>query len=308
MYYFIINPNAGSGRGWRIWRRIASYLDRHSIEYQAILTNRTGDGRRAAGELTLQAETPGCILVVGGDGTLNEVLDGLSCHLPVKLGYIPAGKGSDLARSLRISAGPIRCLRRQLAAERGIAVDYGALSFGREEVRHRRFLVSAGIGYDAAVCQAARTSPMRDRLCRMRLYRLAGLFLALGQIWNCRPSRGYIILDGTKKVEFNNILFISCHIQPTEGGGFLFAPRANGGDGLLEICVTSHPNRMKLIPVILSALTGSRRSHRCSRHFECREISIHTDHPLPVHADGESCGIQTEVHADCISGKVRMLI
>ena len=88
----------------------------------------------------------------------------------------------------------------------------------------------------------------------------------------------------------------------------MFAPRANGRDGLLEICVMSHPNRMKLVPVILSALAGSRRTHRCSRHFECREISIHTDNPMPVHADGENCGIQTEVLADCISGMVRMLV
>ena len=56
--------------------------------------------------------------------------------------------------------------------------------------------------------------------------------------------KGYIILDGVKKVEFNHIAFISCHIQPFEGGGFKLAPRANCSDGKLSVCVVSHAAKM----------------------------------------------------------------
>ena len=102
------------------------------------------------------------------------------------------------------------------------------LSYGKGEPFHRRFLVSAGIGFDAAVCQAARDSRLRSRLGHMGFRRFSYLLLGISQFFKCRSSRGYIVLDGVKRVEFNNILFISCHIQPSEGGGFVFAPKADG--------------------------------------------------------------------------------
>ena len=86
MYHFIINPNAGSGRGWKVWRAIAGYMDRHNIEYEAVLTNGIGEARDAARELTKEAGKPCFLIVVGGDGTMNEVLDGASFHGPLNLG------------------------------------------------------------------------------------------------------------------------------------------------------------------------------------------------------------------------------
>ena len=91
------------------------------------------------------------------------------------------------------------------------------------------------------------------------------------------------------------------------GRRFLFAPRADGSDGKLNICVMSHSTRIKLIPVLLSALIGRRRP-KGVRTYECREVSIHTEAALPVHADGESCGFQTDIQASCIARKVRMMI
>lgn len=120
-------------------------------------------------------------------------------------------------------------------------------------------------------------------------------------------SRGYIVLDGVKRVEFNNILFISCHIQPSEGGGFVFAPKADGKDGLMNICVVSHSNRMKLIPLLLGAMTGRKKRYKGTRTYECREVKIHTDAPLPVHVDGEVCGNVNDIQAECIPRKVRMM-
>lgn len=128
------------------------------------------------------------------------------------------------------------------------------------------------------------------RLGHMGFRRLSYLLLGIGQFFKCRSSRGYIVLDGVKRVEFNNILFISCHIQPSEGGGFVFAPKADGKDGLMNICVVSHSNRMKLIPLLLGAMTGRKKRYKGTRTYECREVKIHTDAPLPVHVDGEVCG------------------
>lgn len=111
MYYFIVNPSAGSGRGRRVWKAIACYMDLHNIEYEAVLTGSVGDARIAARELTEKKRQPGLLIVVGGSGTVNEVLDGAVLHGIFDLGYIPAGTGNDLSRCLHIPKRTIRCLK-----------------------------------------------------------------------------------------------------------------------------------------------------------------------------------------------------
>jgi YegS/Rv2252/BmrU family lipid kinase len=310
MYNFIVNPNAGSGRGWKIWKEVSRYLDRNSIEYEASITSTTGDARAIARELTEGTHEPRYILVIGGDGTMNEVLDGVSFHSPLNLGYIPAGTGNDLARSLHLPRNIIKCLKKQLSPRHLIMVDYGVLSYGQQEVSHRRFMVSAGIGYDAAVCHAALTSRMRQCMGKAGLRKLSYIALGIRQFFRCKSSKGYIVLDGVKKVEFNHILFISCHIRPTEGGGFLFAPGADASDGKMEICVVSHSSRAKLIPFLLSSAKGyhGKKYRKRARSYECSEVKIHTEAPLPVHVDGEFCGYQTDIQAGCIARKVRMMV
>lgn len=308
MYNFIVNPHAGSGRGMKLWKAIARYMDNHNTEYEAFLTEGAGNARAIAVRLTNGVREPRHIIVVGGDGTMNEVLDGVSFHAPLSLGYIPAGSGNDLARSLHMPKSVLKCLKKQLSPRHFTMIDYGVLSYGDQEMSHRRFLVSAGIGYDAAVCQEALTSRSRQVLSGMGLGRLSYIIPGMRQLFKSKSSKGYIILDGVKKVEFNNILFISCHIQPSEGGGFMFAPKADGCDGKMNICVVSHAARTRLIPVLLSAFAKPRGRQKGIRSFECREIAIHTEAGLPVHADGECCGIQTDIQAGCIARKVRLMI
>lgn len=308
MYNFIVNPNAGSGRGLKAWKAIARYLERHNIEYDVFFTRSSGDARTRARELTEGAREPSCIVVVGGDGTVNETVDGISFHSSVSVGYIPAGTGNDLSRSLRMPAGAVRCLKAQMGS-RVTMLDYGVVSFGAQEVFHRRFLVSAGIGFDAAVCRAIAdsNSGLRRILSCLRLGKLSYVFVGMRQFFQCRPSKGYIILDGVRKVEFNHILFVSCHIHPSEGGGFFFAPKADGRDGQMNVCVFSHRMRFRLIPVLISAALGRHRKGKGLRNYTCREAKIHTEVPLPVHVDGEFCGAQTDIQAECIRQKIRMM-
>ena len=173
MYHFIINPNAGSGRGWKVWRAIAGYMDRHNIEYEAVLTNGIGEARDAARELTKEAGKPCFLIVVGGDGTMNEVLDGASFHGPLNLGYIPAGTGMICGEVCTCrQAGEVP--EKAASAKTFSMIDYGVLSYGKGEPFHRRFLVSAGIGFDAAVCQA----PLTPASQPFRTYGFSQAFLS----------------------------------------------------------------------------------------------------------------------------------
>lgn len=114
------------------------------------------------------------------------------------------------------------------------------------------------------------------------------------------------MLDGTRRVEFNYIYFISAQIQPCEGGGFWFAPKADSSDGNLEVCIVSHASKRQVLGTLLRALF--RRSHnRGLRCFSCREVQIYTERPMAVHVDGEGCQYQSNLEVRCIERKLKIV-
>lgn len=114
-YEIIINPEAGSGKGLYIWRTVSKALNDQQITYKAHLSNAAGQPRILATKISQAiVSTTTCIIVIGGDGTLHEVIDGLmhtkrQVQLPVA--YIPAGTGNDFARGYGISTKPLQALQ-----------------------------------------------------------------------------------------------------------------------------------------------------------------------------------------------------
>ena len=308
MYYFIVNPNSRCGRGEKIWRKLERRMENYGIEYEVKRTRAPGDAARFALELTEDASEPRVIVAVGGDGTINEVLNGISLDGKAVLGYIPTGSGNDLARSLKLSKNPMRCLGRVLNPAYVRCLDYGILSYENEEPVHRRFAVSSGIGLDAAVAHGLLASSGRKHILNRLLGRFRYLLIGIKHLILAKPVKGYVLLDGVKKVEFNHIYFVSAHIHPSEGGGFRFAPGAVCDDGRLEVCVVHNSSKRKLVSVLIDAYFGRTGHHRGVRFYSCKEVSIHLDRPMPVHTDGESCLSQTDIHLRCVEKKLRMIM
>ncbi|MCI8659014.1 MAG: diacylglycerol kinase family lipid kinase [Lachnospiraceae bacterium] len=315
MYHFIVNPSANRGHGEKVWRKLECRLKRLEIEYEGLITQAPGDAMMFANRLTEGNREPCIIVAVGGDGTVNEILNGLSFEGQVVFGYIPAGSGNDFARSLKLPRNPGRCLKRILHSHRHIWLDYGVLSYENGSPVHRRFAVSSGMGLDAAVCHSLRerrgrrqTKAGRRWACPRASGKLLYILPGLWQYIKAAPVKGYLLLDGTKKVEFNHIYFISAHIHPFEGGGFRFAPKADGTDGLLEICVVHNSSKQGLLPVLTDALLGKAVHHRGVRFYGCQEVRIHVERSMPVHADGEDCYCQTDIHLRCIEKRLQVIV
>ncbi len=304
MYHFIINPNAGGGKCLRTWRRVEEQLKKKGVEYEEYMTKRRGDARLHARKFAGNEEGSACVVVMGGDGTVNEVADGLAIRENITLGYIPTGSGNDLARSLGLSGDPVKGLDTVLQARDIRSIDCGTVSCRSGPV-HRRFMVSAGIGMDAAVCH--------DILAVRKQHGKKGgrwRYLAAGirRLILAKPVKGYVILDGVKKIESDHIYFVSVHIHPYEGGGFLFAPGADPCDGMLTVRIVSQRSKRQLIPILLGALFGRESKGRGAGLYSCREVRIHTERPMPVHCDGESCMDQQDIQARCVPGRVRMIL
>lgn len=308
MYYFIINPHAKSGNGYKVWKKIEKMLAIESIEYRAYMTEHPGHAAEYSEQLTRGCKEPRIIVIIGGDGTVNEVLDGLCFCGTVTLGYIPAGSGNDLARSLKLPKSPKKCLKKILRPKYYKLIDYGVITYGDDIVRHRRFIVSAGIGLDAAVCHNLLYSKLRSVFNHMNAAKLGYMGIGLKQLILAKPTKGYILLDGTKKVEFNYIYFIAAQIHSSEGGGFRIAPKADYSDGKIEVCIASHPSKLHMATVLFRALISRSAKNKGIRTYQCKEVLIHTDKPMAVHADGESCLYQNDLDIQCIEKKVRMIV
>ncbi len=308
MYHFIVNPKACRGSSDLIWKRLERRLKLNNIDYQVYLTQKTGDARQFAHDLTSCGEGARTIVAVGGDGTMNEVLDGVSFAGNVTLGYIPIGLGSNLARSLGMPRNSHKCLKQILTSERLKYLDYGILSYGDHEQIHRRFAVSCGIGLDAAVCRSLLETKYNRKPCFIRPGRFAYILVGLRQLLLEKPVKGFVVLDGVKRVEFNHIFMVAVHIHPYGSRKMKLMSKADPDEGCLEVCVVHNTRKPQLMLTLIEAICGRIRKRRGVRLYHCREAQIHIDKPLPVHVDGEDCQYQTDIHLGCVEKKIRMII
>lgn len=312
MFYFIINPRSRAGYGQKVWNRIEARLIEEQVEYQAYLTEYAGHAIKITEEITDTVMTsdrsPRTIIVLGGDGTLNEVLNGLAFQRSITLGYIPTGSGNDFARSMKIHNNPEKAFERILHPKYYRVLDYGVVSAGKEEITHRRFAVSAGIGYDAAVCHNVSHAAIKKPLNRLKLGKQIYLMIGLKQILCTRPSDGTLVLDGVKKIPLKQMWFCSFHIHRYEGGGFIFAPKAKPDDGKLCICVVQNMPKYKFVAVLAASLIGKHAHFRGVNFYECKEADLSVENPMAMHTDGESFYMQKDLSIQCINKKLRLIV
>lgn len=306
MYFFIVNPGSCCGRGAKVWEKLKDALEKRAVGYEHYLTGQPGDARSIARMLSKNCSEPRVIVVVGGNGTLNEALDGLALNDMVTLGYIPSGTGNDFAKNAKLPLNPLKGLKRILAAKSFRLLDYGVLTVG-SQAEHRRFAISAGLGLDGAVCRELPRFKIRKSLEKLHLERWCYALIGLKLLLLSKPSKGYVILDRVKKIEFNHIYLISAHIHSFEGG-LRLAPLADGSDGRLSVCVVNHESKRKLLCTLASVIFLRKKGYSGIRQFECREAFFHVDRPMAVHADGEDCGNWFDFQAECIEKKLRVIM
>ena len=213
MYQFIVNPGAGAGRGYRIWKRLEPQLEMNSQEYRVFFTEHQGDAAEIARALTAEKDEAKVIVIVGGEGTYNEVLNGVSFKGLLTFGYVPAGFRNALSKGFQSFWKVDRQARRILHPKYYRMLDYGVITFGNEEIVSRRFAGRCGIGLDAALCHNLLCCPVRNQMTRLHLTKILRFGIGLKQLFLAKPTKGYILLDGTQKVDFNNIYFITFMVR-----------------------------------------------------------------------------------------------
>lgn len=308
MYYFIINPKSSSGRGIRYWWAVKNELDTQQITYTAAFTKHTGHATEIARQICIDNAGIKNIVVLGGDGTFNEVINGIDNYKEVLLGYIPSGSSNDLARSLKIPKDPVQALTRILKPKKFKYQDIGMITFCDHDVPPRKFACSSGMGYDANVCNEVQTSVLKKRLNRFGAGKFVYLAVAIKQILTIKPSDATIIADGIKKGTFQKVLLVSSMIHKYEGGGLLMAPDADPCDGRLSVTLVHGLNNLKAFFLLPTIISGNHVKFKGVETFHCKEIEITYDNDTSVHTDGEIPCVCSHIRVSCIPEQIRMIL
>ena len=311
MYHFIVNPNASSGQNRHIWKQIKKLLSEEQVTYQAYFPKSRKETEELTAQLTAGAPLSGTseesichIIVLGGDGTLNAVLQGIRCFNRTKLSCIRIGSGNDFARDLKLGRHPVKALQKILHQPEEISMDYGEArcQSGDGKVLRRRFLISRGVGYDAAICAEANHSTLKNLLNTLHIGKLIYLLIGLKQIFTKTSAPALLQLDEQPPIRIDRMFFLTSMIHCYEGGGVPFCPNADYSDGLLDLCLVESMPKYKLL---LAVLLVYFKKHYCFPEvtgYRCRSLRLQTARPEWLHMDGETpCKIQ-KLSIKCLPG------
>ena len=314
MYYIIINPASRSGKGLRLWADIEPILKNREIPYKAFLSKEAGHVSKIIRDISesVLPQDPKQVLrliILGGDGTINEALQGITDFERTQIGYIPTGSSNDLARDLKLGSDPGTVLDRILSCSEPFLMDVGQLTYkdseGKDQVRY--YAGSCGIGYDAAVCEETLTSKLKVFFNKLGLGKLTYLAIALKQLLSTKKVSCTFTLDNNEVITLPKFFFVAFMQHQYEGGGFMFCPGADSQDGILDICAVGNVSKLKVLIALPTAFKGKHYFFKGVDSYRTSSIHLEASTPLWVHTDGEVVAKTDTLTATCLKQKLQLL-
>lgn len=262
----VVNPVAGQGRTLAIWPDLARKIKQLGIKHSSCFTQRVGHATELANEAVKSGFRK--IFVVGGDGALNEVVNGIDLN-ETTIGVIPTGSGNDLAKMLGIKS--ISDGLNSLQYQKPKTIDLG-------RALGRLFVNNLGVGIDALVASYQK---------RFKVFKgnLGYLVSTLRVLYNFREYEVQIMTDEHRFCE--KIMSISIGNGQFHGGCFKLTPEAVIDDGFLDVCVISQISKLKFLFNIPKAIKGTHHRLKETKSFKVKKILLSAKEPLFVHFDGE---------------------
>lgn len=301
----ILNPWAGRGAAGQQRPALERALEAASLNYDLVTTHARG----GATELTYQALERGYeqIIAVGGDGTLNEIINGLigaheSSGCTADLGIVPLGTGSDFVKSFdNMQPGDVQAAVRRVAAARRMPVDAGRVivEAGSQETT-RCFINGLGMGLDA---QVAVESLKLTRLKGLAVY-LVAIIRALAHY---QPRLMTVRYD--EQTIRRRMLFATVANGRCQGGAFYLTPEAQIDDGLLDLCMIQRMRLDQILRHFPKVMDGTHTTMPQVTMGRARTIEVTTTAPVPVATDGEVIATDaTRIRIEILPAAVSLLI
>ena len=279
----IVNPIAGAFSTRRKWPHISRLLKHLGLVFDYEYTEGVGH----AIELAHQATQEGYpyLVAVGGDGTINEVANGILSvdGLPeTALGVVSTGTGSDFVRSLGIPRD-LNLACSSLISSKRFEIDVGVVEYQSGGETHKRFFINgAGVGFDAVVVEKTRRLP---RYFRGTIPYVCGL---LGSLAGYRNK--LVTLGVGDKVEEARVLSVVVANGSYFGGGMKMAPYAEADDSLFDVVIVDDIGKYELLKAFPTVYNGKHASHSKVRMTKAMQIAVSSRERILVQADGELLG------------------
>lgn len=306
MLYLIVNPNSGTGQGLEIWKKVKKYLTQENIRFKAVPTKYDGHATILAAEICTLPQKNIKLMVIGGDGTINEVINGITDFSKIQLGIIPTGSGNDFARGLGIGLNPEKQIERLVQSKNTEAIDIGKATFkGMDTPRY--FAISSGVGLDAIVCKKALSSRLKTFLNKLHLGKLTYIILTIQSLFSMTTACIEADIDEEHR-KLNKVIFAAAMNFRAEGGGVPMAPRADARDGLLSVCIVHDIPKWKTFFYLPLLATAKHENIKGFDIVNCRKCHLTISEPMVVHADGEYCGDIKDVIYECLPEKLKIIV
>ena len=278
--FLLVNPAAGGGRASRVLPSLRKYAEEQGWQVEIYVARSAAD--LAAKARCVAGQGYRRLLVLGGDGTFQTLLNAVIDYPHLVLGVIPAGGGNDLAASLGLPEDPIRAA----ALLQGETSQMDAVRVRTSDGRERLYAGGGGMGLDA---EAARYASGVYRNLRGRFRYLVAAIRALFG-FKAIPVR-ITMGTGEPRILHTVALLVGVLNTPSYGAGLYLAPDAQTDDGCLDLVVLEEltvPEILALLPAL--CLKGRLQTRKVLR-FRVDHVRIEAEKPCSFHGDGEILGL-----------------
>ena len=282
----IVNRAAGGGKTERDWPLISQYLNQHGIPYEPHFTSRRLHASIIARNMIKEGYSK--IIVVGGDGTMNEVINGLFAQerihtTEVMLGMISVGTGNDWARMFNIPADYEEAVLT-IKQQKTFIQDAGLVNYRKNGKEWKRYFINiAGMGFGARVVE--RSNRMKDRGKSGPFLYFYNIFYSLLRY---RAQQAEIEIDG---ITYDRSIFsMNVGIGKYNGGGMIQVPHAIADDGLYSITLIKKIGKLNVIANMKKLYNGDIVNHSKVETYMAKSVQIEGSSLLKVETDGESLG------------------
>ncbi len=272
MFHFVVNPAAGGGRAARAIPELQKAIQVRQLEARLHITDFAGQ----ATQLVQEFPDLEPIIVVGGDGTLHEVIRGLldgRSRSERPIGLIPLGTGDDFARGVGIPLANINAALEIIL--RGRSKWFDAARIG-----NRSFLNGFGVGFDAQVARTVKTTPKG-------LPGSLRYLLAIFQELSALEPRPVQVFADDLLVHDAAALLVAVMNLKGYGGGLKINPNGNGADALLEIVIAKRFSKLGTIGILPLLAQGKHLGHPEVQVVQAKKIRLEWRDMMPAHVDGE---------------------
>lgn len=297
-FIYMVNPVSGTHKKEKesIIEHIKTVSQGKNIPYEFVETNAYGNYDFLIDKVHTERITD--VIIIGGDGTVNQVVNALHKDVKARFGIIPFGSGNGLANTAGISNKPEMVIAQILNSRHTINVDAFT-------VNNRFACMLSGLGLDAKVAHEFAHKERRGLITYTQQ--------SIVEFFKAQPYQFEINVDGFSF--FTDAFFVSIANSNQFGNNFTIAPEAQLNDGLLDIVIVQKMNKVSLPFAVLKQIRGNNKlqqlvedmSHKNILYFQTPSISIKNLMRAPLHIDGEPAETMEELNIQIIPNCFKLL-